>query len=260
MAAVKPKPKPKKATPKKKTAADKPHKVKKLPDGAVFDFSELGIDDLKLTAMEGRYVFWYTNPDYDTFQHKTRAAIKAGYKPDSARWAAYGLHAKPKVVEAIRRLMDPLKIDVKEEFEHIIRTRIARIHYNVADYYKTITVMEQDPKTEELVEKEIEVLKDLSELTPQQLLALDGVDYKGMAGRKVFIFADREKSMTEMMNLYNKLFGGPANDNNDDGEATMEIIRERLTVKMTARKGKDEISKIAGFIEDSSGGNIVQEL
>jgi hypothetical protein len=258
MAAVKPKQK--KATPKKKTAADKSLKVKKLPDGAVFDFSELGIDDLKLTATESRYVFWYCNPDYDTFQNKTRAAIKAGYSPDSARWSAYELHAKPRIVEAIRRLMDPLKIDVKEEFEHIIRTRIARIHYNVADYYKKITITEQDPETKELVENEIEVLKDLSELTSQQLLALDGIDYKGMAGRKVFIFADREKSMIEMMNLYNKLFGGPANNNNDDGEATMEIIRERLTVKMTARKGKDAISQIAGFIEDSSGGDIAQEL
>jgi hypothetical protein len=259
MAAVKPKPKPKKPTTKKKTAADKLPKVKKLPDGAVFDFSELGLDDLKLTVMEARYVFWYTNPDYDTFQHKTRAAVKAGYKPDSARWSAYELHSKPKVVEAIRRLMDPLKIDVKEEFEHIIRTRIARIHYNVADYYKKIIITEQNPETEEVEEKEIEVLKDLSELTPAQLLALDGVDYKGMAGRKVYVFADREKSMTEMMAIYNKLFGGPANDNNEDGESTMEIIKERLTVKMTARKGKDEISKIAGLIE-GGGGEFVQEL
>jgi hypothetical protein len=155
--------------------------------------------------------------------------------------------------------MEPLKIDVKEEFEHIIRARIARVHYNVADYFKKTTISEKNPVTGEWESREIEVLKDLSELTQAQQLAIDGVDYKGMAGRKVYTFPDREKSMSEIMSIYNKLFGGPVNDNNDDGEATMEIIQERLTVKMSARKGKDEISRIAGFIEDG-GSQLLQEL
>jgi phage terminase small subunit len=249
-----------------KTEKKKPETVKKeakkytLPDGAALDYSALGLDDLKLTEKEKRYVFWYTNPDYETFQVKSKSAVKAGYKPDSARYIAYQLHGKPNVAEAIRRLMEPLKVDVKEEFERMIRSRIARIHYNVADYYKKITIIETDPETKQPIEREYEVLKELSELTPEQLLAVDGVDYKGMTGRKVYIFADRERAMSDMQAIYNKLFGGPANDNNDDGEATMEIIRERLTLKIAVRKEKDEISRIAGFVPGKEESQLVHEL
>jgi len=254
---VKAKPTAKKTKPAVKAVKKSPKEAP--PQGIVVDYSNLGIDDLNLTPKEARYVFWYTNPDSDTFQNRGKSVIKAGYPPDNARIIAFQLHGKKNVAEAIRRLMEPLKIDVKEEFEHIIRARIARIHFSVADFYKKITIKEKDLATGELVDREIEVLKDLSELSPQQLLAVDGVDYKGMTGRKIYQFADREKSMSEMMTVYNKLYGGPANDNNDDGEATMEIIRERLTVKMSARKGKDAIGKIAGLIEDG-GSKIVQEL
>jgi phage terminase small subunit len=247
-------------TKKTKPAVKKEAKRKTLPDGAVMDFSDLGLDDLKLTEKEKRYVFWYTNPDYETFQVKSKSAVSAGYKADSARIIACQLHGKPNVAEAIRRLMEPLKVDVKEEYERMIRRRIARIHYSVADYYKRIKVMEVNPDTKEPEEREYEVLKDITELTPEQLMAVDGVDYKGMAGRKVYVFADREKSMSEMQAIYNKLFGGPANDNSDDGESTMEIIRERLTVKMAVRKGKDEISQIAGFIQERGDGQLAHEL
>jgi len=229
--------------------------LKKPPKVIDVEYSNLGIDDLGLTIKEARYVYWYTNPDSDTFQNRSKSALKAGYSQNYARQTAYFLHGKKNIDEAIRRLMEPLKIDVKEEFEHIIRTRIARIHFNIADYYKKVTIAEMNPLTKQLEQREIEVLKDLSELTPDQLLAVDGVDYKGMAGRKVYQFADRDKAMSEMMILYYKLYGGPANDNNDD--ETMEIIRERLTVKVSAREGKDEVGRIAGLI---GGGVFSQEL
>jgi len=254
---VKAKPTAKKKKPAVKAVKKTPKEAP--PQGIVVDYSNLGIDDLNLTPKEARYVFWYTNPDSDTFQNRAKSAIKAGYSQDTARSTVYFLHGKKNVAEAIRRLMEPLKIDVKEEMEHIIRARIARIHFNVAEYYKKITIKEKDIATGEFVEREIEVLKDLSELTPQQLLAVDGIDYKGVTGRKVINFADREKSMSEMTTIFNKLYGGPANDNNDDGEATMEIIRERLTVKLSARKGKDEVGRIAG-IKDDGGNKLVQEL
>ncbi|WP_461246351.1 terminase small subunit [Treponema sp. R6D11] len=254
---VKAKPTAKKKKPAVKTVKKPPNTPP--PQGIVVDFSNLGIDDLALTAKEARYVYWYTNPESDTFQNRPKSAVKAGYPPDNARIIAFQLHGKKPVAEAIRRLMEPLKIDVKEEFEHIVRSRIARIHFNVADYYKKVTIKEKNIATGELEDREIEVLKDLSELTPEQLLAVDGVDYKGMTGRKVYQFADREKSMSEMMTVYNKLYGGPANDNNDDGEATMEIIRERLTVKISAREGKNKVGRIAGLIGDG-GNSLVQEL
>jgi phage terminase small subunit len=247
-------------TKKTKPAAKKEVKKKTLPNGAVMDFSDLGLDDLKLTEKEKRYVFWYTNPDYETFQVKSKSAVCAGYKADSARYIAYQLHGKPNVAEAIRRLMEPLKVDVKEEFERMIRRRIARIHYSIADYYKRIKVIEVNPDTKEPEEREYEVLKDITELTPEQLMAVDGVDYKGMASRKVYLFADRDRAMSDMQNLYNKLFGGPANDNNEDGEATMEIIKERLTVKMAVRKEKDDISRIAGFVPEREESQLAHEL
>jgi hypothetical protein len=252
------------AAPRKKieTEAKAKSTVKKNspPAGVVIDFSALGLDDLKLTPKEGRYVFFYTNPEYDTFQNKAKSAVKAGYKKESARIIACQLHTKAHVAEAIRRLMDPLKIDVMEEMQKIIRIRIARIHYVMSDYYKKMTVIEEDPDTKKEVSREYEVLKDLSELTPEQLLAVDAVDYKGMAGRKVYVMADREKSMSEMMALYYRLFNGPTGGVNEEGEETMEIIKERLTEKLIARKSKDEISKIAKFGGDSPNTALIQEL
>ncbi|MCL2174457.1 MAG: terminase small subunit [Treponema sp.] len=267
MAVKQPKSKTKTAT-EKKPAIKKPlPKSKKetkeiaLPDKVVISAKDLGLEDLDLTDKEIRYVYLFTNPEYtDTFQVKARAAVKAGYKAETARITAVQLHGKPKVAEAINRLLEYHRNEVKEEYELIIRRRMARIRYNVADYYKKVTIFEKNPITEKLEEKEIEVLKDISELTPEQLLAVDGVDYKGQAGRKVFQFADREKSMSEMTAIYKSLYGGPAGDGNDDGEATIELIRERLTIKTTIRKSKDEISNIAGFIQDRGGSILAQEL
>ena len=259
----------KSAAPKKPTVKKpikpKPKKEKicrdiALPNKVIVDVKEMGIADLGLTDKEARYVFWYTNPEYmDSFQVKARAAVKAGYSPESARYTAYKLHEKINVIEAVNRLLAARRNDVKEEYEKIIRLRMSRLSYKVSDYYKKVTIFEKNPITEKLEEKEIEVLKDLSELSEEQIMAIDGVDYKGSnVTRKVYQFADREKTMSELTSIYKSLYGGPAGDGNDDGEATLEIIRERLTIKTTLREAKDEISRIAGFSQERFG--LAQEL
>ena len=92
----------------------------------------------------------------------------------------------------------------------------------------------------------VEGFKDLAELTPEQRQVIDGIDYKGQAMMKTYLFADRERAMADLINLYQKL-NGPIDENAYDFEATAEIIKEHLAVKIRARKKKDQIAETSGL-------------
>jgi phage terminase small subunit len=225
------------------------------PDGAVLDLSTLGVDDLKLTPKEKLFIYWYCKPGTDSFQVQTRAAIKAGYKSNTAYAAGYNLRKKPEIASAIKRVMETyVGIDVEEEFQNMLALQKKRIHYDIGDYYKEV-VINADKEQPEV----IEVIKNLHELTPEQRMAIESVDFKGKdADRKVYMMADREKSISFIMNLRKQLNSQIADDG-DGEEETMEIIMERLSIKKTVRRNKDEISKIARLV-DMPKGEPIQEL
>jgi hypothetical protein len=246
-----------------KAKSKKPVKVKKrpsneftLPDGVILDTSTLDTGGSKTTEKEKRFVFYYTFPGTDAFQCMARAAARAGYKDAAA--AGYKLRSKPNVAAAIKHVMDSkVKIDLEEEYHKIIELKKRRIHYDIGEYVEKREKHLRDKEGSIIATVEVEELKDLEELTPEQRQAIDGMDYKGTQGIRIYNFADRDRAMADVINLYNKI-NGTVYENAYDVELTAEIIKGKLSVKLGARKKKEEIGKTAGFVQ--AGEKRIEEL
>lgn len=244
----------------KKSEDKKPKgQINTLPDGSIIDLSTLPIGDIKLTDREARFVFWYTYPGTDAFQHQTRAAVAAGCKKESAYVRGCELRKKDNVASAIKKIVDSqFKVDLEEEFHKIIQLKKARVHYDIGDYYHKIEKPIGTDDEGNSITVTVEDLKDLADLTPVQRMAIDGIDYKGQqAAIRSYLMADRDKAMNDLIALYQKL-NGPVNENEYDFEATAEIIKGQLAMKVTARKRKEELAKTADFMKAS--GPLIQEL
>jgi phage terminase small subunit len=240
----------------RETTEKKPRKPKtgaranefSMPDGSILDTSTLDVGMNKITEKETRFVFFYTFPGTDAFQCMAKAAACAGYKDTHS--TGYKLCHKPNVAAAIKYVMDAkVKIDLEEEFHKILELKKRRVHYDIGEYVKkvekTITVGKGEDAV--AIPVEVEDLKDLEELTPEQRSVIDGIDYKGMQAVKVYEFADRDKAMADIMNLYNKAHG-VADENAYDVELTAEIIKGNLSVKVAARKKKEDTGRAADFV------------
>jgi hypothetical protein len=246
---------------KKKAEKEKGKKptgqVNTLPDGSILDLSTLPIGDIKLTPKEARFVFWYTYPGSEAFQNQTKSAAMAGYKREFAYASGYTLRNKENVAAAIKRIMDTkVKADLEEQYHKILELKKRRAFFDIGEYIeqknKTIPINKEGDTTTIVIEG----IKDLLNLTPEQRMVIDGIDYKGPQAVKVYLFADRERAMTDLINLYQKI-NGPVDENAYDFEATAEIIKEQLSLKITARKKKDELANQADFMK--STGHLVEE-
>jgi hypothetical protein len=85
------------------------------------------------------------------------------------------------------------------------------------------------------------------------------MDYKGPHGNRVLVMADRMRTLAEIKNMRNKING--LSDNDDyDIEATADIIKGNLTLKVSAsRNNKEELSHSAGYM-DAPKENGIEEL
>lgn len=224
-----------------------------LSADTLLNTATLDIGGVKITEKEKRFVFWYTYPGSDAFQVQARAAQKAGYKDYNRE--GYRLRTKETVAKAIKHIMDgQLKIDLAEQYHKIIELKKRRIFFDIGDYVET-KELERYTKGGEPYTIVDEQLKDLSALTPEQRQVIDGIDYRGMEGKKVYIFADRDKAMRDMLTLYESVCGGTTENEEADMEFTAEILKEGLKVKVSNRKKKTDMSKKVAFFESSCEGS-----
>lgn len=217
-----------------------------LPDGEVLDLESIDWGDAKLTVLRKRFIFWYTFPGSSSYMRSSESAVKAGYSKGQSRQMGYKLRHDPEVAKVIRRVVEgTVKADLEEEYHRILELKRRRTHYDIADYFKKVTVT--DPDTKQQYQKE--TLKDLDELTNEQRQAIDSVDYRSQRGLKVYVMANREKSMDDLVSMYQKTFGDKGEEG-FDVETTAEIIKDKLSVKTTVRKKKDMTADAAaGFLE-----------
>jgi hypothetical protein len=75
-------------------------------------------------------------------------------------------------------------------------------------------------------------LKPLEDMTPEQRMCIDGIDIKGQANIPVYLMADREKELNDIIKIANELAKGLGST---DEEETWEIIMERITIRETRR-------------------------
>lgn len=239
-------------SPAKKRASKKEKEVQDL--SGILDTDSLDIGEVKLTEKEKRFVFWYTYPGTDAFQVQARAAQRAGYK-DYTR-EGYRLRTKETVAKAIKHVLDStLRINLEEEFHRIIALKKARIHYDIGDYVekkeRTFYTKSGEPYS-----VTTEELKDLNDLTPYQRMAIDGIDYKGNDGKRVYVFANRDKAMNDIIAIHKAITGYEEDSEEDNIEFTAEVLKEGLRVRATTtRKKKDAIRKNVDFLDTASEGS-----
>jgi Phage terminase, small subunit len=235
-----------KAKPMRATVREKAKQENLLPSGDVIDLDSIDWGDAKLTPMRKRFIVWFTFPGSSSYMRPTESAVKAGYSKNQANKAAYSLRHDPEVAKVIRRVVEnTVKTDLEEEYHRIFRMKQYRVHYDIKDYFKKVMVT--DPDTKQQYQKE--VLKDLDELTDEERQAVDSVDYRSQRGLKVYIMANREKAMDDLVSMYQKTFGDKGEEG-FDVETTAEIIKDKLSVKTTVRKKKDMTAEAAaGFLE-----------
>ena len=77
---------------------------------------------------------------------------------------------------------------------------------------------------------------------------MDGIDYRGVNGTRILVMPDRVKNLIDIINMRNKA-NGAAGENDFDIEATADVIKGELSVKVTARKSKEDLSRTAGYVE-----------
>jgi hypothetical protein len=207
-------------------------------EGSVLDLS--GIDNT-LTDRAKRFVFFFTYPGTDCFQSKIRAAIRAGYAKKNAVSSGYKLCQNPVIKKEIERLSGMYASETLDSaYRRYINTLETRAFYDLSDFVSGAT------------------FKPIEEIDPEKRLCLDQVVLNTKGEILGYTFGNRKSAMSEIKNIYEKIHNLDIDDGEDD-ELTMEIIKERLTVKMVARKETDEISRIAG-LKDEDGVHRVQEL
>jgi len=217
-----------------------------LPEPTPADFAAIGLGDT-FTPKEKKFIFYYTMPGPD-FMNQTKAAVKAGYAKKNAFIAGYNVRRKPDIDAAIKNILNSrVSVDIEEQYQEALKIMRSRAFFNLADYTKQKTITIKIGK-DDYKDIEVEAFKDLSELTPEQLRAVDGIDYRGVNGSRVLVMADRMKTLIDVINIRNKING--LTDNNDfDVEATADIIKGQLSLKLTARKAKEELSRSADYME-----------
>lgn len=214
------------------------------------DAENLDCGDIKLTIRERRFVFWYTYPGSDAFQIQTEAARRAGYKTPVV--TGYELRRKEHIAKAIDYVLEKnLKVDLNEAFQKALLIKQARAFYDIGNFvkYSTKVIETQSGEKQEI---EVEEFKDIKDLTPEQRMAVDSIDYKGPHETKILSFADRDKAMDDLIKAYEKLQKTGETNGDYDTELTYEIIKEQLSVKLSKREKKKELANKASFFDEGS--------
>jgi len=245
-----PKAKPKALTqPKKKETSQKSIKDTslRLPDNAVIDLNAYDWGGEKLTDNQKLFVIWYATPGQECYHRVMRAAKKAGYTKNTAHVEAYKLRNDPRIDKLIRQFEENIgKVDIIDTAQRWIHEKITRGDFDIKDYYETVTYEDKLGRPQKKL-----ILKDLEKLTPEQRLCVDGIDVKGQKETMIYVLPDRAKERETFIAMVRKW---EMDDSNTDGEEeTMEIIMERLTLKKTIRREKDETSRIASLMRVPKG-------
>jgi phage terminase small subunit len=216
-----------------------------FPDGTMIDLSAYDWEGERLTEAQKLFIVWFATPGTEYYHKAMKAARKAGYTPKTANAVACKMRCDPKIKKFIDKIEDTIvKVNTIDVAQRWIQEKIVRGDFKVRDFYETIQYVNE--KTGETVRKL--VVKEIEELTDEQLLCIDGVDAKGMQGTTIYSLPDREKIRDSLIALIQKS-QGETNDEYDI-ETIAEIIKVNLQVKTRViNQNKEIMSRARGFIE-----------
>jgi hypothetical protein len=192
-----------------------------------------GIDlcGVKLTALRQAFIINYVTPGQPCFHNALQSAIKAGYKESVAKVEIYKVIREPNIQKIIKANEHLIHQKVHESAMRAIELKQHRAFFDPMDFFekKEKTMASKNGKE---YTKEVMELKPLEDMTPEQRMCIDGIDIKGQAGIPVYLMADREKELNDIIKIDNELAKGLGST---DEEETREIIMERITIRETRR-------------------------
>jgi phage terminase small subunit len=192
-----------------------------------------GIDfcGVKLTALRQAFIINYVTPGQSCFHNALQSAIKAGYKESVARVEIYKIIRDPSIQKIIKANEHLIHQKVHESAMRAVELKQRRAFFDPLDYFekKEITLTKKDG---EEYSKSVMELKPLEDMTPEQRMCIDGIDIKGQANIPVYLMADREKELNDIIKIDNELAKGLGST---DEEETREIIIERIAIRETRR-------------------------
>jgi hypothetical protein len=192
-----------------------------------------GIDfcGVKLTALRRAFLIYYVTPGQSRFHNALQSALKAGYRKATAKSDVYGLLREPDIQKIIRANENLIHQIVHESAMRAIELKQRRAFFDPLDFFekKEITLTNKEGDT---YSKSVMELKPLEDMTPEQRMCIDGIDIKGQANVPVYLMADREKELNDILKIDNELAKGLGST---DEEETREIIMERITIRETRR-------------------------
>lgn len=222
-----------------------------LPDGTIIDPDTYDWGDVRLTRKQKMLIIWYTLPNQSGFLNSTEAALKAGYKKNSAYNAKYLLIKKnPKVSGLIEKFKgENIKTVVADACKKLISEKIERATYNINDFYesKTIEVEEKDDTRSVFMAA---AAKSLEDIPPEKAKLIDNVEVNN-SGIVTYKLPNRERETKEIFDINAKL-NEEKSTGDYDVETTVDLIKENLaSVKTTIRLNNQKIRENAGnYIEN----------
>jgi hypothetical protein len=205
-------------------------------NGIVVDTSEI---DNGLTERAKRYVFWYCYPGTDCYQHKTRAAIKAGYTKKNAVTTGYKLSKNPIIKKETERLLREYVTDsVDSMYSRYVNTLEARAFFDPADFITGTA------------------FKPVEEIAPEKRIAIEQAVTDREGKIVAYQFGSRRAAMAEIRELRGNRYtdGGEG----QDVEEIREVIIERVKLR---REMRSRLPKEADYeIIDRPGGEFSEEL
>ncbi|MDR1903944.1 MAG: terminase small subunit [Treponema sp.] len=209
----------------RKTMAAKGRKKSEENDFAI-DFC-----GVKLTALRRDFIVNYVTPGQPCFHNALQAALKAGYKEGVAKARIYDILRDPDIQKIIKKNESMAHRALHESAMRALELKQRRAFFDPLDYFqeKEITITGKDGGE---YTKSVMALKPLEEMTVEQRMCIDGVDVKGPAAVPVYLMANRERELNDIIKIDNELSKAIA----DTGEEeTREIIMERITIRETRR-------------------------
>lgn len=211
-----------------------------LEDGSVIDLDSFDYGGVKLTQKEKLFILWYTYPASSAYHDSAKSARKAGYSQKNARMSGYNLRHNPKIAPLIAQFdKDVVKTGIEDAYHRIIQRKIARSEFKGLDFYNIENHIAENGKIHTSV-----TIKKPEELTEEQKLCIDGLEFVGQQSIPNYKLPNRTAEENKLIELYEKI-NGEGNKEGYEVETTAEIIKGNLQVKTKIVKANSEITELS---------------
>ena len=237
---------------KKKAVAKNPRKTQDKSDA--FSIDRCGV---KLTAMQLRFIVHYVTPGKNSFHNAQQAAKEAGYSKAVAKSDIYGFLQRPDIQKIIKANENLVREAVYSGSLRAMELKLRRAFLDPIDFFDTVD-KEITTKNGETYTKRVIEVKKMEDMTPEQRKCIDGFQIMGPKSDPVFLMANREKELNDIIKISKELSGGSMGDGMDV-EETKEIIMERVIIR--AERRRKEAPEVAEYhIIQPDVGEIEEEL